>query len=243
MDVQRPLADHGMLLARTGEVEQRHHDLTWFAFDMEQSGVEVRPLREMTGDRCSPRSSSTMRSPATKTRGRDRRGMGVARTTLMNERVGLGGAGGSLEASRASGRHAEISRGRRHRDEVAQSSGTSLVMSGRPLIGPSSWQRNDRSTRTSRDRVAALYVFEEVAQMTQRRLATEGPTHPSFTGLGSISKYFRHAPRKWRATSACPSSKQRACSGPTTVRWPASCKSTSCSVRRRPSTEARTRSS
>jgi len=49
MDVERTRSDHGMLLARTGDVERRHHDLTWFAFDMEQPGIEVRPLREMTG--------------------------------------------------------------------------------------------------------------------------------------------------------------------------------------------------
>ena len=39
-----------------------------------------------------------------------------------------------------------------------------------------------------RDDVAKLYVLEEVAAMTQRRLVAEGPSHPSYTGLGSISK-------------------------------------------------------
>jgi alkylation response protein AidB-like acyl-CoA dehydrogenase len=49
-------------------------------------------------------------------------------------------------------------------------------------------ERSDTLNNLARDRVAALYVLEEIAQMTQRRLVTEGRSHPSFAGLGSISK-------------------------------------------------------
>jgi alkylation response protein AidB-like acyl-CoA dehydrogenase len=42
-------ADVGLLLARTGP-DQRHHGLTCFALDMRAPGVDVRPLRQSTGD-------------------------------------------------------------------------------------------------------------------------------------------------------------------------------------------------
>ena len=42
------VADRGMLLARTDPDQSKHAGISWFAFDMDQPGVEVRPLTEMT---------------------------------------------------------------------------------------------------------------------------------------------------------------------------------------------------
>jgi alkylation response protein AidB-like acyl-CoA dehydrogenase len=42
-------ADYGMLLARTSPNAPKHHGITYFALDMHQPGVEVRPLRQMNG--------------------------------------------------------------------------------------------------------------------------------------------------------------------------------------------------
>ncbi len=43
------IADKGMLIARTDPQMPKHSGIAWFAFDMHQPGVDVRPLTEMTG--------------------------------------------------------------------------------------------------------------------------------------------------------------------------------------------------
>ncbi len=43
------VADLGMLIARTNSDVPKHQGITYFAIDMHQPGVDVRPLREMTG--------------------------------------------------------------------------------------------------------------------------------------------------------------------------------------------------
>ena len=43
-------ADYGMLLARTDFDVPKHHGISWFAFPLDQPGVTIRPLREMTGE-------------------------------------------------------------------------------------------------------------------------------------------------------------------------------------------------
>jgi alkylation response protein AidB-like acyl-CoA dehydrogenase len=42
-------ADYGMLLARTNFDVPKHKGISWFAFPLDQPGVTIRPLREMTG--------------------------------------------------------------------------------------------------------------------------------------------------------------------------------------------------
>jgi alkylation response protein AidB-like acyl-CoA dehydrogenase len=118
-------------------------------------------------------------------------GWGVARTTLMNERVGLGGAGGIVGGvPGARGGMLKLRAGDAFVTTVGRSSGTSLVMKGQAfdLVRQLAKRRADSLGARERDQVAALYVLEEVAQMTQRRLAAEGVDNPSFTSLGSITK-------------------------------------------------------
>ena len=43
-------AKWGLLVARTNPDVEKHKGLTYFVLDMHQPGVEVRPLRQMTGD-------------------------------------------------------------------------------------------------------------------------------------------------------------------------------------------------
>ncbi len=44
------MADYGILLARTSPTESKHRGISFFLFDMSGRGVDVRPLKQMTGD-------------------------------------------------------------------------------------------------------------------------------------------------------------------------------------------------
>ena len=89
------IADMGMLLARTNPDVPKHQGITYFAFDMRQPGVEVRPLREMTGRALFNEVFLTeARVGGDAIIGGLNNGWAVANTTLTFERAGLG-AGGS----------------------------------------------------------------------------------------------------------------------------------------------------
>jgi len=79
-----------MFVARTDFDAPKHKGLTYFILDMEQEGVEVRPLRQITGD---PEFNELLlenaRIPAANVVGGEGNGWTVALTTLMNERAGL----------------------------------------------------------------------------------------------------------------------------------------------------------
>ncbi|WP_198955636.1 acyl-CoA dehydrogenase family protein [Frankia sp. CcI49] len=87
------LARRGLLLARTDPSVPKHAGLTAFVVDMAAPGVEVRPLRQMTGEA----EFNEVFFTEVQVRDADRLGAvgdgwRVATTTLMNERVSLGGA-------------------------------------------------------------------------------------------------------------------------------------------------------
>jgi alkylation response protein AidB-like acyl-CoA dehydrogenase len=89
------LADLGMLLARTNPTVPKHQGITWFAIDMHQPGVEVRPLRQMTGDSSFTEVFFTDAVVADDARIGDLNdGWAVANTTLLYERSGMGAGGG-----------------------------------------------------------------------------------------------------------------------------------------------------
>ncbi len=89
-------ADYGMLIARTSTEAPKHQGISYFAIDMHQPGVEVRPLREMTGHAMFNETFLTdARVPDRLLIGGLNKGWAVANTTLGYERAGLGTGGGS----------------------------------------------------------------------------------------------------------------------------------------------------
>src|SRR5580692_11723975 len=80
-----------MLVARTDPDSPKHKGLTYFLMDMEQDAVQVRPLRQITGEaEFNELFIEEARIPDANVIGGVGNGWKVALTTLMNERAGLG---------------------------------------------------------------------------------------------------------------------------------------------------------
>src|ERR1700691_2394890 len=89
-------ADLAMLLARTDPDVPKHQGISYFAFNMLQDGVDVRPLKEMTGHALFNEVFITdARVADSALIGGLNNGWAAAHTTLMNERAGLGSSGGN----------------------------------------------------------------------------------------------------------------------------------------------------
>jgi alkylation response protein AidB-like acyl-CoA dehydrogenase len=151
-------ADRGMLVARTDPDAPKHRGLTYFALDMHAPGVDVRPLRQITGEaEFNEVYFSDVRVPDADRIGGLGEGWRVSLTTLMNERVTIGGA----VAGRESGPIGDALR----------------VWRAHP----------ERHDRIRRDRMARAWIDAEVLRLTNARAAanrkagTPGPE-------GSVAK-------------------------------------------------------
>jgi alkylation response protein AidB-like acyl-CoA dehydrogenase len=79
-----------MLVARTDPDVPKHKGLTYFLMDMEQDGIQVRPLRQITGEaEFNELFLDDVFIPDDYVVGGEGNGWTVAMTTLMNERAGL----------------------------------------------------------------------------------------------------------------------------------------------------------
>jgi alkylation response protein AidB-like acyl-CoA dehydrogenase len=80
-----------MLVARTDADVPKHKGLTYFLMDMDQAEIQVRPLRQITGEaEFNELFIEQARIPGANVVGGVGNGWKVALTTLMNERAGLG---------------------------------------------------------------------------------------------------------------------------------------------------------
>ena len=101
-----------MLVARTDFDAPKHKGLTYFLMDMEQEGVTVRPLRQITGEaEFNELFLEEARIPDENVVGGVGNGWQVALTTLMFERAGLGG-GAAIAIKIALGELMELARER-----------------------------------------------------------------------------------------------------------------------------------
>jgi len=83
----------GLLVVRTDPDVPKHAGLTAFIVDMQAPGVDVRPLRQMTGEaEFNEVYFTDVRVPDPERLGEPGDGWRVSLTTLMNERVSIGGA-------------------------------------------------------------------------------------------------------------------------------------------------------
>ena len=87
------IAKWGLVIVRTDPTAVKHSGITAFVVDMDAPGVEVRPLRQMTGGaEFNEVYFTDVRVPAAEMLGSPGEGWRVSLTTLMNERTAIGGS-------------------------------------------------------------------------------------------------------------------------------------------------------
>ncbi|MEX2206387.1 MAG: acyl-CoA dehydrogenase family protein [Myxococcota bacterium] len=88
------LSSWGMLVVRTNPDVPKHDGLSYFIVDMKSPGITVRPLYQITAEaEFNEVFFDNVRIPHANMLGKEGQGWRVAITTLMNERVAIGGGG------------------------------------------------------------------------------------------------------------------------------------------------------
>ncbi|SDM50166.1 acyl-CoA dehydrogenase family protein [Streptomyces wuyuanensis] len=151
------IARWAILIARTDPEAPKHRGITYFLCDMTDPGVEVRPLRQITGEaEFNEVFLSDVRIPDARRLGPVGEGWKVAQTTLMNERVSIGG----MRLPREGGMIGPVARTWRERPELR--------------------------THDLHQRLLTLWVEAEVARLTGERLRQQlaaGQPGPEGSGM------------------------------------------------------------
>jgi alkylation response protein AidB-like acyl-CoA dehydrogenase len=152
-----------ILIARTDPALPKHQGITYFVCDMTDPGVEVRPLRQITGEAEFNEVFLTgVRIPDAHRLGAVGEGWRVAQTTLMNERVAIGGGAVPREA----GFIGVVTREWRERPEVR--------------------------TPGHHDRLMRLWVSAEAGRVAAQRLGEQlAAGQPGFEGSAVKYAYAR----------------------------------------------------
>ncbi|MDT7590911.1 MAG: hypothetical protein QOH45_442, partial [Pseudonocardiales bacterium] len=140
------VARRGLLVARTDPDLPKHRGLSYFVLDMTTPGVEVRPLRQLTGQaEFNEVYLTDAVVPAADRLGAVGEGWRVAMTTLMNERVAIGRRGSRRGAGAIGAAVAEF------REAAAAG----------------------RADASARDRLVRLWTRAEAARLTNVRAAAQ----------------------------------------------------------------------
>ena len=168
------IADMGMLLARTDPDLPKHGGISWFAFDMNQPGVDVRPLTEMTGralfnevfiDEARVADGALI--------GGLNNGWRVGNTTLMVERASLGSSGRKPREALPGPKGGSL---QQRAGNFVRSSRASTV-SGVPPLGIDMWwwlvdlarKNGSIAGRVLRDDLMRLYGLIEINRLSIQR--------------------------------------------------------------------------
>jgi len=117
-------SDFGLGLFRSDPAAPKHHGISALIVDMRSPGIDIRPLRQITGDaHFNEVFFDDVRVPVENRVGEEHEGWRVGRTTMMNERFAAGALGAALGPCRALVRLAQdtgASSDRRVRQQLAQ---------------------------------------------------------------------------------------------------------------------------
>jgi alkylation response protein AidB-like acyl-CoA dehydrogenase len=159
-------ADWCALVTRSDPDSQKHRGLTYLLVDMKSPGVEVRPLRQMTGEtEFNELFFRDVRVPVENVLGKVGEGWGVAMGTLMHERATLG-TGMQVAFQRQFERLVELSR--------------VIDRNGRPAC----------EDPVMRQKLAQSYVEIEVMRLNQMRSVSRLSQGAAPGPEGSIQKIF-----------------------------------------------------
>jgi alkylation response protein AidB-like acyl-CoA dehydrogenase len=193
-------ADLGMLIARTSPDLPKHQGITYFALDMHQPGVEVLPLRELTGHALfNEVFFSDARVPTSAIIGGRNNGWAVANTTLGHERSALGAGGGSGGVALVTPGTIAGNLSRRAGDFVKRSrngkkgtSGSNEQVGTRPsnpdlLIDLA--RSNGSNVRPNiRQDLARLYILGELGRFNAERVKALRASGGDVPGMANIAK-------------------------------------------------------
>jgi alkylation response protein AidB-like acyl-CoA dehydrogenase len=185
-------ADLGMLLARTDPDAPKHKGISYFAFSMDQPGVEVRPLREMTGRSLFCEVFFTdARVADSECIGGLGGGWMAANTTLANERAGLGVGGSGASGGGFPGKKSgmlDIVVGELMDGSRAQAAQSSRSERGGALMRRVARELGRADDPVMRQQLAEAYILEEVGRMTSLRAKQLRAAGGSLPGEGNLAK-------------------------------------------------------
>ena len=189
-------ADRGMLLARVDTDAPKHKGLGYFIIEVQQPGIEVRPLKQMTGNATFNEVFFTdARVAHSDLIGRPGDGWAAAVTTLAYER---GGRAGAVGVGTAGGGSRREMLGRRVAEVIAEAR-SAAAESRAGNYGPApgaapielARQAGKEADPVLRQRLTTHYSLSRIASLNQERIRAEAAAGRSPGPTSSTTKLFR----------------------------------------------------
>ena len=182
-------SDYGMLLARTDFSVPKHKGISWFAFKLDQPGVTIRPLREMTGEAVFNEVflDDAVCDDADLIGGAGN-GWAVTQTTLYFERTGIG-AGGSMAGFPVPGPKGGML-GRRAGDAATDPAPEANLVVGFTDVVELARARGRTTDPHLRQQLADLYTATKLGQWNAQRAKAEAKKGggQSIANLGKLAQ-------------------------------------------------------
>ncbi len=184
-------ADLGMLIARTDPDVPKHQGITWFAIDMLQDGIDIRPLRELTGNAMFSEVFLTdARVPADSVIGDVNNGWAATNTTLQYERAGLGAGGGGGAIGTTPGTIGGQLEKRAGDFAVKPDAVTAAAQTGRrgSMLDGVAKGNGMNTDPLIRQDLARLHTLTELGRLNSERLKATRAAGGDIPGMANISK-------------------------------------------------------